>query len=68
MLAAAVPVVAHQPVHQLDVVAVVILAVAAKIKQKIAVGAVYHAIKPIPHHTVHCVEVVFIIGGTIQNL
>lgn len=35
----------------------------AKVKRKIAVAAVYHAIKQIAHHTVHYVEVVFIIGG-----
>lgn len=39
----------------------------AKVKRKIAGAAVCRAIKPIPHHMVHCVEVVFIIGGTYSH-
>lgn len=38
-----------------------------KAKQKIALAVVYHAIKQIPHHTVHYVEVVFIIGGIYSH-
>lgn len=37
--------------------------VVAKARQKIAVRAVYHAIRRIPHRTVHYAKVVFIIGG-----
>lgn len=40
------------------------LEVVAKIIQKIALGAVYHAIKRTHHHWVRCVKVAFIIGGT----